>query len=705
MSARLMDRRRTVAGALAVVVATSAAGFVVGSRITSPAEVASRTAPPTPSLILVPVEQRVLSTDVVTRGTGRFGSPQKLSVAASALKPNPGLVAELPLIGAELNEGDVAASASGRPLFVLVGERPMSRDLGPGLSGDDVHQLEQGLTRLGFEVGPIDGVYDEATEQAVADWYAANGYSAFTATPDQLSAVRSREVELAAASVDALASADAVGSATSALAEAQAAAARAIRQAAAAARAFDRTVAESAAANTTSAAELAAREAILDSLRNGAAVQSGTPPEVAAARADLTAANANQVAVRQNGLVTVAGARAALDRAPAQLDTAINLAASADGAASADVAAKQAALDAIVADPSTTESALALAEAELAAATASAENTRVGGAQMVAEARAHLTDAPGQLDSARAQASADDAVAAADVAAKQAAIDSLLGTVLPTAAEINAAASEVSIMVTHVDSVRLAGERAEDEAASAAADATADVSVVAGRVRAAESALANAELADESRSTIAELATREADLARRQAGVQVPADEIVFVATAPVRVSGLLVGTGDPATGGIVTVTDALVRVDAGLAVSDAGLVKPGMTVNIDEPDLAISTVGTVSVVAESPGTNGVDGFHVYVEVSVESPPPSLVGASVRLTIPVQSSGEAVLAVPVSALTLAPDGSSRVQLDSGGSTQFVSVVAGLSADGFVEIRAIDGPLTAGDLVVIGVSGG
>ena len=177
------------------------------------------------------------------------------------------------------------------------------------------------------------------------------------------------------------------------------------------------------------------------------------------------------------------------------------------------------------------------------------------------------------------------------------------------------------------------------------------------------------------------------------------------IATAPVRVSELLVGTGDPATGGIVTVTDALVRVDAGLAVSDAGLVKPGMTVNIDEPDLAISTVGTVSVVAESPGTNGVDGFHVYVEVSVESPPPSLVGASVRLTIPVQSSGEAVLAVPVSALTLAPDGSSRVQLDSGGSTQFVSVVAGLSADGFVEIRAIDGPLTAGDLVVIGVSGG
>lgn len=106
--------------------------------------------------------------------------------ATSALKPGPGLVAELPLAGTQLDEGDIAVSASGRPVFVLAGARPMSRDLGPGLSGDDVLQLEESLGRLGFEVGDVDGTYDEATAAAVAGWYEANGFAPFEATTAQL---------------------------------------------------------------------------------------------------------------------------------------------------------------------------------------------------------------------------------------------------------------------------------------------------------------------------------------------------------------------------------------------------------------------------------------------------------------------------------------------------------------------------------------
>ena len=87
----------------------------------------------------------MLAANVVTRGTGRFGSPQKLSVSTSALKQNPGIVADLPLAGAELAEGALLVNGSGRPSFLLVGEHPMSRDLGPGLSGDDVMQLEVAL--------------------------------------------------------------------------------------------------------------------------------------------------------------------------------------------------------------------------------------------------------------------------------------------------------------------------------------------------------------------------------------------------------------------------------------------------------------------------------------------------------------------------------------------------------------------------------
>jgi hypothetical protein len=129
------------------------------------------------------------------------------------------------------------------------------------------------------------------------------------------------------------------------------------------------------------------------------------------------------------------------------------------------------------------------------------------------------------------------------------------------------------------------------------------------------------------------------------------------------------------------------------------------MKAKIDEPDLGIATEGVVRVVAPGPGTNGMDGFHVYVEISVAAPPPNLVGASVRVTIPVKSSEGAVLAVPVSALTLAPDGSSRVQRSTGrgDETEYIPVVPGLSAQGYVTVTTPDGELKKGDMVVVGLS--
>ena len=45
-----------------------------------------RTAPPEPSLITATVERTTLTSDVVTRGTVRFGLPQVVSLPTSALK-------------------------------------------------------------------------------------------------------------------------------------------------------------------------------------------------------------------------------------------------------------------------------------------------------------------------------------------------------------------------------------------------------------------------------------------------------------------------------------------------------------------------------------------------------------------------------------------------------------------------------------------
>src|SRR3982074_864300 len=109
--------------------------WFVGQKIQSPAEVAARAAPPPPSPILVPIERRILSSEVVTRGPVLFGLPQRVAIAASVLKGSAGLIATLPPPNTQFEEGDVVLTASGRPVFLLQGRTPTYRDISPGTSG------------------------------------------------------------------------------------------------------------------------------------------------------------------------------------------------------------------------------------------------------------------------------------------------------------------------------------------------------------------------------------------------------------------------------------------------------------------------------------------------------------------------------------------------------------------------------------------
>ena len=146
-----LDRKYKLALSLIFVVLLAVVSWVTGSKIQSPAEAAARTAPPTPSPILVPVEERVLTADVITRGTARFGLPQSISLAPSPLKSEAGVITTLPARGDQLKEGDVLLTASGRPVFLLQGDVPAYRDLTSGLSGEDIRQLETALKRLKFD--------------------------------------------------------------------------------------------------------------------------------------------------------------------------------------------------------------------------------------------------------------------------------------------------------------------------------------------------------------------------------------------------------------------------------------------------------------------------------------------------------------------------------------------------------------------------
>jgi hypothetical protein len=109
-----------------------------------------------------------------------------------------------------------------------------------------------------------------------------------------------------------------------------------------------------------------------------------------------------------------------------------------------------------------------------------------------------------------------------------------------------------------------------------------------------------------------------------------------------------------------------------------------------------------VSHIADGPGAEGADAFHVAFQVAVKDPPPGLVGASVRLTVPIESTKKAKLTVPLSAVSLGPDGASRVQLSIGEGFEFVPVQTGLSADGYVIVTPREGTLAPGDLVVVGI---
>ncbi|WP_405562495.1 peptidoglycan-binding protein [Streptomyces sp. NBC_01180] len=190
----------TRSGQLTVVVAAvalvGAGGWFAGTRMQSPADAAAAHRPPTARPVTVTVERRSLTASVVAQGSVGFGSPRKVTLAGLVGSPDAGAgsgdsgagggvaqrVTKAPAAGAELKEGDVLMQVSGRPVLLLRGTAPMYRTLGPGASGDDVRQLQQALTRLGFNPGSANGTYGQSDAAAVSRWYKSKGYHAMEPT-------------------------------------------------------------------------------------------------------------------------------------------------------------------------------------------------------------------------------------------------------------------------------------------------------------------------------------------------------------------------------------------------------------------------------------------------------------------------------------------------------------------------------------------
>ena len=580
----LIRRNRALSIGLGAVILSSLVSWGAASRIRSPAEVAARTAPPAPSAITVPVEKKVLSSDVVIRGTVRYGAPQSVLLAPSSIRKANPILTSAPQKGKDLAEGSVAFTASGRPALVLQGAVPAYRDITPGAVGDDVRQLQEALVRLGFRPGRTDGVYDDRTGLAVAAWYLKGGWAPSGPSDEQLQALRAAQADWFSAESDFLGAQEGLTSAQHDLDIAR-------QRAVAAARAL------------TPGATAVTPAAV-------------SPDSAASSRAEQE---------RVAAAVRVNKARRAVTKADDEEKTA------------------QARLDEARTrkPPPSNEEYAALAK--------------------------QAQDASNRASAAREElASAEDALAAAN------------------------------------------GDKGSNDRNSGAAH-DAPGAVVPDPSAKLDAATAQAEV--QKAADVVAFAQRKVGLAGRRAGagptgaklgIQIPAGEILFFPTLPARVDDVKLKVGDEAIGPVMTVTSSRLVVESALSAADAKLVKEGGRVAIRAPEANVDATGTVTGIATTPGTNGVDPQRYYLEVTPTGLDVGLAGASVVQTIGVQSTAGEVLAVPVAALSMASDGTTRVQVQPPREpARFVTVEPGLAAKGVVAVTPVQGELGPGDLVVVG----
>lgn len=188
-------RTRLALGVVAISVVSAGVGIFVGSQLKSPADAAAEAAPPAPSRITVPVEQRSLVARLVANGELQYSEPTYLRLAGSvgASGGATQIVTKAPALDQPVADGDVVMEVSGRPVFLFQGDLPTYRPLEPGSKGPDVLQLETALARLGTFGGTPDDVYDDNTEAAIDYYYALKGYKSEGPSDEQRTRLRAAE--------------------------------------------------------------------------------------------------------------------------------------------------------------------------------------------------------------------------------------------------------------------------------------------------------------------------------------------------------------------------------------------------------------------------------------------------------------------------------------------------------------------------------
>jgi hypothetical protein len=219
------------------------------------------------------------------------------------------------------------------------------------------------------------------------------------------------------------------------------------------------------------------------------------------------------------------------------------------------------------------------------------------------------------------------------------------------------------------------------------------------------------------------LADAKTDLATAQEETltALPASEVVFLETVPRRVDAVSVKRGGTVDGSVMSVSGATLQVVASASRTDAELLAVGAkgTIPVDGAEVPVTVTEITAAAAgagdgagsgDGGGQGSGDGSGRYtVTFSPEGLTPeqvaALQGSNVRVSVPVSSTGGAVLAVPLAAITAGPGGESRVEVLDDDASTLVEVTTGLAAGGYVEVTGVDQDLHEGDLVVVGATAG
>jgi hypothetical protein len=243
----------------------------------------------------------------------------------------------------------------------------------------------------------------------------------------------------------------------------------------------------------------------------------------------------------------------------------------------------------------------------------------------------------------------------------------------------------------------------------------ADTTSLRDAVTAAEQQVADAQAA---------LAALEAEI-----GTVVPAGEVVFLPTLPTTITTLNAQLGaTPPADSIAQVSSTDTEIIGRVSNADAELITVDTPVTIELRDVGIETTGTLTDVrtpSSTPDPNNPNGgfggggggddsgrLEVVVVADDTTQIREFIGFPVRISVTVSATDDEVLAVPVAAISVGPDGTSRVEVERqrargtrAGVTEIVEVTVGLAAQGYAEIAPIGGSVEVGDRVVVGTDTG